>query len=157
MGYGTDQQRAHAAAQLEAFEDSFDTLRRARKPPSEAPFWKKEAMPYLDSATSGRQWPQTRVAGARHAAWTTDSRCQLCKEEEGTLIHRVHCRASKPQDGWPTPTGKALPYWNRMTNQQHELLLTRGIAAVRVQGAQAAADGTVQWVYKDMEDRDEDT
>ena len=62
----------------------------------------------LISAITGGQWTQSRLASTR--AWTSDSACQLCKSEVGTIQHRRSCSATMPVGGWPMPSKEASQF-----------------------------------------------
>ena len=147
--------RPQRAACLDGFEEDFDALRRATKPPKEAQFWKKDYAPYLESAAAGRQWTQARVAAARHAGWATDDKCKLCGDQPGTPIHRHHCAASQPSAGWHSDHPRMAKQLAELPQGECELLITRGVAMVRIPPSTPSCDGLVEWLVRDREATDE--
>ena len=79
---------------------AISALGKSRKAHREIPSWCRKFKPYLTSAVSGGQWPQARKASVK--AWgITDSSCQLCHKEKGTIEHRLECEKIRPKEGWP--------------------------------------------------------
>ena len=109
--------------------------------------WEPKHKPYLVSAMAGGQWPQTRKA--RIEAWNIeDKRCQLCKEENGTLAHRFNCKATRPQNGWPQHPKLANFAMERLGPRRKEIMQIQGLACVKTPIDVRPAEGTFQWLTK---------
>ena len=81
------------------FANALHSLSSGRGPTSPQDPWDKERGRRLASAVSHRQWPQAGVAAAvnLHDCGTrVTSLCQLCREADGTELHRHECSASRP-------------------------------------------------------------
>ena len=87
--------------------------------------WERLHASSLVSAATAGQWCQARVASTK--AWTDDSRCQLCLQETGTLIHRRCCLSTMPTGGWPKPSGPAAKGLAKLTGRRHTFALERGL------------------------------
>lgn len=80
----------------------------------------------LRSAVLNGQWPQARLHQAGLAA---DATCRLCGEMPGTLLHRRVCAATAPFRGSPDPPPAARAAWAVLSDEQRDLLSTRGLLA----------------------------
>jgi len=106
--------------------------------------WNRSFRPYLRSAVAGGQWPQARIA--QLAGPEADSSCQLCAAAVGTLEHRRHCDATRPDGGWPAPKPQVGRFIDALDEGRRRLLLTRGMLTVRLQVPAPAADGWFRWL-----------
>ena len=59
----------------------------------------------LSAAVNG-QWTQARKASVASLG-ISDSKCQLCHLENGTIEHRFHCTKTLPDGGWPVQPARA--------------------------------------------------
>ena len=107
------------------------------------PAWDAVCRPWLVSAITGGQWPQSRRAAVR--AWDADSRCQLCMADTGTLIHRRSCPATVPAGGWAATLPAVAEFLARLGPERLHLLRTRALLAVRVPAPVVADDAMARW------------
>ncbi len=101
----------------------------------------------LISAVSGGQWPQARLYSTRR--WTDDKRCQLCLGCDGTLEHRQECPATRPHEGWQSPTKRVQDFVQALHPSRRTLLQTRGLLSLRVRATPPPERDTFEWVVYD--------
>ena len=98
------------------------------------------------SAVAGKQWSQARCASVRAENWSNEAACQLCKSEQGTLLHRHHCAAITPAAGRAACPASAASDDVGCSQQQKSLWRTRGIGGTRVFVPPRQVDETVTWL-----------
>ena len=104
----------------------------------------------LVSAISGGQWSQTRKSKVE--AWgITDSQCQLCHKEPGTLGHRFRCEKTEPSGGWPTPPPEAELVIRRLSAERLTILKERGLLVLRLPAPPSQGEGTFVWRVDPLE------
>ena len=117
---------------------------RWRKPKVDTD-WSNKWGHMLASAANGGQWPQARKA--KIEAWQLPSNlCQLCNEQEGTLKHRHTCKAIKTVCTIKPPTGDALQAELRIGMDRSDLLMTRGMCALRLPAPKFRKAGEFKWI-----------
>ena len=108
-----------------------------------SPAWKGE----LASACTGGQWPQARRAQV--PSWNIDdSRCQLCLLATGTLEHRLHCKVTIPEGGWPLAPPKAKLAVEHLSAHRLRLLQTRALLVLKVPVPRLRTEGDLIWLLK---------
>ena len=110
----------------------------------ETPEWLPKHAGSLLSTMSNGQWTQTRRFAVKK--WEIGSdRCQLCKIEAGTQLHRRRCKETVPADGWtPTPT-KAELAARRIGKNRLELLESTGLLTLKVPNLEPLEKDTFRW------------
>ena len=115
--------------------------------PRECPVWRPQCSRYLVSAISGGQWTQARKAAVPH--WKiSDTRCQLCLKECGTLEHRHVCDAIRPHIKWNpvAPSGHTTVFPHPLTARE-SIMRTRGLLAATVRHSEPTNEW-FQWLRK---------
>jgi len=136
------------------FPEAFDALIGTRAKPTckVLEMWSPKCRGYLRSAMSNGQWTQARLFSVRQS-WTDDSRCQLCLNATGTLLHRQVCPAICPHEGWqPPPTQCSKIIATVMSQARRELLATRGLFALRLSVPRPPPGDTFHWILCPPED-----
>ena len=109
--------------------------------------WQPKHRASLISAMSGGQWSQARIASVR--GWATDSTCQLCKAQVGTIKHRLQCVHIRPADGWQKPPGATAAIEARIGGHRCDLLNTKGLLAIKVAvPKQKKCQGSSAWLMQ---------
>jgi len=108
---------------------------------------------WIRSAVTGGQWPQVRVCELYPDE--TDTLCQLCHAEVGTLQHRHRCQATMPHGGWPAPPKEARDFISALDPPRALALQTRGFLALDLRLPRPRADGWSKWLFGKPEDFDE--
>ena len=108
--------------------------------------WSAEWGAYLNSAISGGQWPQARRATLKNFQGS-DSLCQLCMCEEGTLLHRLTCRYILPARGWQNLPTKAHLVNSLLSGDRLAVLSTRALLFALVKAPEIREDW-FQWVLE---------
>jgi hypothetical protein len=148
--------RASANSILQTYPEDFSTLlQRKRKTPSGS--WHPAHGPYLLSAAANKQWPQGRVVAARHAQWSTDPSCQLCKNADGTFLHRHECPVILEMVGKDSCSDLVRKMQEGMGNVTRELWRTRGIGAVTIRPPLNNQEEWLEWIRRPLESVDEAT
>ena len=93
----------------------------------------------------GGQWPQARKAKVKQ--WgISDSRCQLCHKETGTIEHRFSCECTKPEGGWHEPAGKAKEGLDKIGEERKALLRTQGLVCIKIPRHKRYPNGVCNWL-----------
>ena len=107
--------------------------------------WSNSWAPELASTMNGGQWPQVRKAGVQK--WNiTDSRCQLCLAEQGTLPHRFLCSKTAAERCQKLPPKEAATAQLRLSEERLHLLRHRAIGVVKVLAPRVRTSGTFKWL-----------
>ena len=109
--------------------------------------WNPKLRGDLQSAMVGGQWTQARKASV--PSWgITDSRCQLCYEDTGTLEHRSRCKFVRPAEGWPAPPKKAMKAINllQLAPARLNTLWTKAMLVLRLPAPKSQGEGDFQWL-----------
>ncbi len=115
-----------------------------------ADLWYRKMRGDLASGMSGGQWTQTRKAGVPAFA-ISDSQCQLCHKEPGTILHRFNCCSTVPPEGWPGPPAEAVKALNCIGAKRREILKQRGFLVLRLPASKPNTEGVFQWIVDPME------
>ena len=102
------------------------------------------------SALSGGQWTQARKAQVE-AFNISDTRCQLCLSEVGTVAHRFCCKRTLPASGWPAPPKAAELIFARLSGTRKRYLQERGLLVVRVPAPPSQGEGSFSWLVQPRE------
>ena len=146
--------RAQAMAGLHCNLEDFTALLRHNSS-SAAEGWQSKFAPHLLSAVSNKQWPQARVVGARHAAWSTDPNCQLCHAEVGTLEHRHKCPCILAAVGVDEKEGQKRAMESAMEADRARLWATRGIGAFKIHVQRPDDTEWLKWIRRPAAHLDE--
>ncbi len=111
--------------------------------------WQPKYKPSLLSATSGGQWPQTRLLVTRK--WTDDPKCQLCQRADGTLLHRHECPATIPEGGWPAPSKRVQDFVQSLHPSRRHHLITRGLLSLKVRPGREPEFDSFKWLFGDAD------
>ena len=115
----------------------------ARKTDTWDPAWRHSFI----SAASGGQWPQIRKAAV--GKWgISDTKCQLCKAQTGTLEHRFECTATIPEGGWPTLPLAAALAMGCLSDARKAYLRTRGLLVLRLPAPRVEPHGRFIWLVE---------
>ena len=107
--------------------------------------WQARSKGDLASAIAGGQWSQARKAQVQD--WgITDSRCQLCLKETGTIEHRFSCIELMPSGGWPKPPPAATPTILVLGDRRRRILRTRALAVLRLPPTEQHQTGEFRWL-----------
>jgi hypothetical protein len=93
--------------------------------------WQPTCAAHLISGVSGGQWTQARRAQVPSFN-VSDSRCQLCFAELGTLPHRRRCQSTLPPGGWSVRPRLVAQFMDQLSESRRETLQTRGFLALSV-------------------------
>ena len=77
---------------------------------------------------------------------TSDTLCQLCKAEPGTLAHRRVCPATVPSGGWPTHPTEANEYISSMHTRRRSFALDRGLMLASLVVRPAPVEASFRWL-----------
>ena len=111
---------------------------------TDTPEWSRKHASSLLSAVTGGQWPQARKAQVKRFN-ISDTKCQLCFQEEGTTEHRLACRFTKPAAGWSSIPEKAMLAYGRLNERRKHILRTTGLLAVKLPAPSRTAFDTFNW------------
>ncbi len=131
-------------------------LVRGRGRHKEIDFWEQKHGPYLLSAMVAGQWTQTRRCSVPSFN-VTDNRCQLCREQPGTIQHRFECSATRPPKGWPEEPSSTKLVTTHLSPQRRAHLYNRGFLVLRVPKPPAIITETFAWFLPPPEDVDDAT
>ena len=99
----------------------------------------------LLSAAGDGQWTQARKASV--ASWDiSDSKCQLCHLENGTVEHRFHCAKTLPDGGWPVQPTKANLAVQRISAIRRRHLKHHGMLVLRLPAPPINISGSFEWI-----------
>ncbi len=141
-----DANALHAPTMLVDFVAPIAPLLRGRKPKlPEGLEWDVKWAASLRSAMNGGQWPQARRASV-HSWEVTSNLCQLCMAEVGTLVHRFHCAATRPSQGWTQPPSQARKAIAAISDDRARMLQTRGLLVLRVPAPMPRQEGLFEWL-----------
>ena len=121
--------------------DVFDAINSGRKHRCLPSDWSPSFAPYVVSAVANKQWPQARCASVKSAEWTKETKCRLCNDHHGTLLHRHSGNTLWPSPLPPPQLRHSHPAIT-FSAAQNELWMTRGIGAARVFVQQRDKDET---------------
>ncbi len=137
------------------FADIIKTLCRVKGGSRVYPLWDGTHKGQMLSAVSGGQWPQARKASVK--SWLiSDSFCQLCKAEVGTIAHRFKCASTMPAEGWPAAPQQADRAIALLDQRRQEILTTRGLLVLRLPRLPLQREKFI-WLWQAGEHWPEDT
>ena len=94
----------------------------------------------LASAISSGQWSQV------HERRITDTGCQLCLQETGTIEHRFSCTELMPSGGWPKPPPAGAATILILGDIRRKILHTRALAVLRLPPRALDQTGQFRWL-----------